>query len=112
MIPRSVAVNSKAEAEYISRRRNEVSVLVNKQRWTARVRRRSPGRQRNPIRLQEFYFHDKHHVLINSHLRYWDIAGDASVVISRESLLLASYRSVQTRHFVTREWDIKIKNNT
>lgn len=30
LIPRSVAVNSEAEAEYISRRRNEVSALVNK----------------------------------------------------------------------------------
>lgn len=30
LIPRSVAVNVEAEAEYISRRRNEVSLLVNK----------------------------------------------------------------------------------
>lgn len=31
LIPRSVGVNVEAEAEYISRRRNEVSSLVNKQ---------------------------------------------------------------------------------
>lgn len=50
LIPRSVAVNVEAEAEYISRRRNEVSLLVNKQR---RVRRapgaRAPLAYRNSI---------------------------------------------------------------
>lgn len=68
LIPRSVAVNVEAEAEYISRRRNEVSLLVNKQAGAAAAR--GPGRART-TRLQEFYFHDKRHVLINcSHLRY------------------------------------------
>lgn len=35
LIPRSVAVNVEAEAEYISRRRNEVSLVVNKHRQGA-----------------------------------------------------------------------------
>ena len=54
LIPRSVAVNVEAEAEYISRRRNEVSLLVNKQAGSAgagRVARgaRAPLAYRNSI---------------------------------------------------------------
>lgn len=74
LIPRSVAVNVEAEAEYISQRRNEVSVLVNKQRLRrpgrAGARAAAPGARAPRYSLQEFYFHDKRHVLINSHRTY------------------------------------------
>lgn len=53
LIPRSVAVNVEAEAEYISRRRNEVSLLVNKQHRERRERvargARAPLAYRNSI---------------------------------------------------------------
>lgn len=51
LIPRSVAVNVEAEAEYISRRRNEVSLLVNKHRGggVARGARAPPLAYRNSI---------------------------------------------------------------
>lgn len=61
LIPRSVAVNVEAEAEYISQRRNEVSSLVNKHWARAGA---WPGARAHPVaRLQEFYFHDRRHVL-------------------------------------------------
>lgn len=59
MIPRSVAVNVEAEAEYISQRRNEVSLLVNKHRVRSERRGVARGARAPATRLQEFYFHDK-----------------------------------------------------
>ncbi|KAL4708087.1 hypothetical protein ACJJTC_009866 [Scirpophaga incertulas] len=48
LIPRSVAVNVEAEAEYISRRRNEVSSVVNKH-WAWSAVAAWPGARAHPL---------------------------------------------------------------